>query len=133
MKRRSRALFVGAAMMGAVAFAAPAYAGSYDGSCESTNGGEVCLYHYSNYGGAVYDTLYSKTSYSGSTFYNTVIPVDNGVASVLNKDPDTAVKLFTGTNYTGNVETVAAGGGKANLTYSNQASSHCFTSNAACP
>ena len=131
MNNKKRALFVGAALAGALAFTAPSHAASYNGVCESSGGGEVCLYYGSSFNGGLYDTLYSKDSYTG-TFYGTSTPINDNVSSVVNKDPDTPVKFFSGTGYTGYLETVGAGSSKS-LTYKNAASSHCFTSNAACP
>ncbi|MEV6051517.1 peptidase inhibitor family I36 protein [Streptomyces sp. NPDC052107] len=110
------------------------YAGSYNGSCESSNGGEVCLYYNANYSGAVYDTLYSKPDYTG-TYYGTNTSIDNSVSSSWNRDPDTTVWFFTYSNYTG-FSLGLSGGGKQNwgsLGEDNTWSSHCFASNSTCP
>lgn len=117
-----------------VGMAGTASAGSYNGVCESAGGGEACLYYTYDYAGWVYDTLYSKPSYTG-TYYGTEMPINDSVGSVWNRDPDSSLKLFTGANYTGSVK-VVPGGGKfnaLNTIFNNAFSSHCFTSNTGCP
>ncbi|NEA44270.1 peptidase inhibitor family I36 protein [Streptomyces sp. SID11385] len=142
MKRSIRRLTLIPAVAGIIAIVgSPAYAGSYNGKCESSGGGEVCLYD-SVYGsgndksnngqsiGPIYDTLYSKPSFSGSTYYGTSTAVDNTFESLWNRDPDTAVKVFTNANYTGTMISTAGGGGSGFVT---GWSSVCFVSNASCP
>ncbi|KMS74608.1 hypothetical protein ACM01_13445 [Streptomyces viridochromogenes] len=102
--------------------------------CESSNGGEVCLYDASNTTGRVYDTLYSKPTYSG-TYYGTNVGIDNTVNSTWNRDPDTYVYFWQFANYSG-LGLGQAGGTKENwgdLSEANSWSSHCFSSNSTCP
>ncbi|MFB9485234.1 peptidase inhibitor family I36 protein [Streptomyces filamentosus] len=116
------------------AFAGNAAAGSYNGVCESSNGGEVCLYNTTNFTGAVYDTLYSKSEYTG-TYYGTNTPIDNTVSSTWNRDPDTLVTFYGMPNYTGGA-IGQAGGYKHSwefMGFNNVFSSHCFESNPSCP
>ncbi|MFB8029218.1 peptidase inhibitor family I36 protein [Streptomyces sp. NPDC056465] len=117
-----------------VALASPVEAASYDGVCNSSGGGEICLYRDANASGIVYDTLYSKPSYTG-TYFGTSISIDNSVTSVKNLDPDTTAYLFTNANYTGDYATAWAGATLNDLSSAtdNKVSSHCFWSNAACP
>ncbi|MFF1847783.1 peptidase inhibitor family I36 protein [Streptomyces sp. NPDC058232] len=118
--------------------AGTASAGSYNGSCEST-GGEICLYRYANYTGGLYDTIYSKTNYNGSTYYGTSVLIDNTVSSVHNRDAINSIDVFTGQNYTG--LRVHADEGLSLWDMSvfwdgatdDAISSHCFSSNAYCP
>ncbi|MFF1847782.1 peptidase inhibitor family I36 protein [Streptomyces sp. NPDC058232] len=116
--------------------AGTASAGSYNGSCESSGGGEICLYRYADLGGNLYDTLYSKTNYNGSTYYGTSVLIDNTVSSVHNRDPINAIDVYTGQNYTG-ARTHADGGltlwDMAIFGDDNAISSHCFENNAYCP
>lgn len=133
MRRAMRVLAVAAVVAGALTFSAPANAGSYNGECESSGGGEVCLY-WAGINSSVYDTLYSKSDYNGSTFYRTNEPIDNNIRGVWNRDPDTSVKLFYNAGYSGLLRTIGAGQKVDDLGIArNAASSHCFTSNAACP
>jgi hypothetical protein len=115
---------------------ATASAGSYNGSCETSNGGEICLYRYANFGGGLYDTLYSKTSYPGSTYYGTSVLIDNTISSVKNRDYVNAIDVYTGENYTGS-RTHADPGldlwDMAVFSDDNAISSHCFENNAYCP
>jgi hypothetical protein len=117
-----------------VGMAGTASAGSYNGVCESAGGGEACLYYQYDYTGWVYDTLYSKTSYTG-TYYGTDLTINDTVGAVWNRDPDNTLKLFTGTNYTGSLKAVGAGAkfNTVNTSFANAFSSHCWTSNAGCP
>ncbi|WP_329245381.1 hypothetical protein [Streptomyces canus] len=133
VKHSLRVLAATCATLGTVVIAGPAYAGSYNGVCESSNGGEVCLHKENDINSAVYDTLYSKTSYAGSTFYGTSTPIDNNTGGAENKDPDNSVKLFSGQNYTGISLSVASGHSVGYLKSYYSVSSHCFTSNTACP
>ncbi|MEV5336590.1 peptidase inhibitor family I36 protein [Streptomyces werraensis] len=130
MKKPLKALVGASAIFGVMAISFPAFAGSYNGVCEATNGGEVCLYQYDATSGPIYDTLYSKPSYTGSTFYGTSTLIDNNAASAWNRDPDTQVKFFFGANYTGAM--LYAGGGQK-VGFVKEISSHCFASNVACP
>ncbi|MFI5531701.1 peptidase inhibitor family I36 protein [Kitasatospora sp. NPDC051853] len=127
--------FVSAAAL-TVGMAGAASAASYDGVCDSSGGGEACLYFNYNYTAPLYDTLYSKPSYGTSTFYGSGMNINNNVGSVWNRDPDSSLKLYTGDNYTGSRK-VIAGGGKFNTygdaTFQNTFSSHCFSSNPGCP
>lgn len=141
MRKSLRPLALIPMIAGAIAMGSPAYAGSYNGTCESSNGGEICLYD-SVYGaghdvnnsgqtiGPLYDTLYSKPNFSGSTYYGTSRLVDNTFESAWNRDPDTGVKMFTNQNYTGTQISTPAGHTTGFVT---GWSSVCFTSNAACP
>ncbi|MEV3873594.1 peptidase inhibitor family I36 protein [Streptomyces sp. NPDC049906] len=102
--------------------------------CESSNGGEVCLYDANNQSGRVYDTLYSKPSYTG-TYYGTNVGIDNTVNSTWNRDPDTTVSFYQFANYSG-LGLGQLGGGKTNWSQfgeENSWSSHCFANNPACP
>lgn len=133
MRYPMRVLAGAAVVAGVLAFPAPANAGSYNGECESSGGGEVCLY-WAGINSSVYDTLYSKPDYDGSTFYRTNEPIDNNYRGVWNRDPDSAVKLFYNAGYSGLLRTIGAGQQVDSLgPAANSASSHCFTSNAACP
>lgn len=132
-KMRAASALAAVAFTATVAFAGSASAGSYNGVCESSNGGEVCLYDSNNNTGRVYDTLYSKASYTG-TYYGTNIGINDTVTSTWNRDPDTEVTFYAGANYTG----TAMGnvpGWKVNWEggWSDKWSSHCFANNAACP
>ncbi|MBO0913935.1 peptidase inhibitor family I36 protein [Streptomyces laculatispora] len=122
----------GALLAGA---AGTASAGSYNGSCESA-GGEICLYRNANFGGGLYDTVYSKTNYSGSTYYGTSVLIDNTISSVKNRDYVNAIDVYTGQNYTG-ARTHADPGldlwDMAVFGDDNAVSSHCFENNAYCP
>ncbi|MFE7357717.1 peptidase inhibitor family I36 protein [Streptomyces sp. NPDC057543] len=122
------------AMLGVVALASPAEAASYDGVCNSSSGGEICLYRDANAVGPIYDTLYSKPSYTG-TYYGTSISINDSVTSVKNLDPDTSAYMFTNTNYTGDYATAWSGATLNHLSSltDNKLSSHCFWNNAACP
>ncbi len=111
-----------------------AHAGSYDGTCESSNGGEVCLYNSASYSGGLYDTLFSKPTYTG-TYFGTNTSIDNTVSSSWNRDPDTTVYFFRNANYTG-FSLGQLGGGRQNwdaLSEGSDWSSHCFANNASCP
>ncbi|MGC0331553.1 hypothetical protein RKD23_004543 [Streptomyces sp. SAI-170] len=118
---------------------ATASAGSYNGSCETSNGGEICLYRYANYGGALYDTIYSKTNYDGSTYYGTSVLLNNTVSSVKNRDYVNSIETFTGENYTGLRVHADPGLDLWDMAVfwdgqtDNAMSSHCFSSNAYCP
>ncbi|MFE6462380.1 peptidase inhibitor family I36 protein [Streptomyces cinereoruber] len=111
-----------------------ATAGSYNGVCESSNGGEVCLYDRADHTGPVYDTLYSKPEYTG-TYYGTNTSINNSVSSHWNRDPDTEVWFFTAANYTGGAMGTLPGRKASDefLGFNNSWSSHCFVSNPACP
>ncbi|MFE5485704.1 peptidase inhibitor family I36 protein [Streptomyces sp. NPDC056527] len=130
-KMRSAALAaaaVGALLAGS---AGTASAGSYNGSCESSGGGEICLYRNYEFAGGLYDTLYSKTNYDGSTYYGTQTLIDNTLSSAKNMDMVNNVGFYSGKNYTGTLEYLPAG---LWLRYGDDvASSHCFSSNAYCP
>ncbi|WP_078585544.1 peptidase inhibitor family I36 protein [Streptomyces anulatus] len=132
--RKAQLIATVAAALGVMAFATPAGAASYDGSCQSSNGGEVCLYRDASARGIVYDTLYSKPSYTG-TYYGTSVSINNSVTSVKNLDPDTNVELFTNENYTGNQTTAWSGATLHQLSSltNDKLSSHCFWNNSACP
>lgn len=122
----------GALLAGA---AGTAGAASYNGSCESA-GGEICLYRYANFTGNLYDTIYSKTNYNGSTYYGTSVLIDNTISSVRNRDYVNAIDVYTGQNYTGS-RTHADPGlelwDMAVFGDDNAISSHCFENNAYCP
>ncbi|MFD7442404.1 peptidase inhibitor family I36 protein [Streptomyces sp. NPDC059909] len=123
----------GALVVGATGTAS---AGSYNGSCESSNGGEICLYRYADFGGGIYDTLYSKTSYPGSTYYGTSVLIDNTISSVKNRDYVNAIDVYTGQNYTGARTHADPGLDLENMAVfgdDNAISSHCFENNAYCP
>ncbi|MCT4356586.1 peptidase inhibitor family I36 protein [Streptomyces sp. Je 1-79] len=115
-----------------------ASAGSYNGSCESA-GGEICLYRYADFGGALYDTIYSKTNYNGSTYFGTSVLLDNTVSSVKNRDYVNDIDVYTGQNYTGLRVHADAGLDLEDMSWfwdgatDNAVSSHCFSSNAYCP
>lgn len=116
--------------------AGTASAASYNGVCESSGGGEACLYRYDLLTGALYDTLYSKSDYGTSTYYGTSVEINNSVSSAENMDPDTALKLWQYGGYSGQVLVIPAGSSIGNFVipdFDNRASSHCFVSNAACP
>ncbi|MFD7407502.1 peptidase inhibitor family I36 protein [Streptomyces sp. NPDC059866] len=141
MKKSLRPLALIPMIAGVIAIGSPAYAGSYNGTCESSNGGEICLYdnvtgagHDINNSGQIigplYDTLYSKPDFTGSTYYGTSRLVDNTFESAWNRDPDTAVKMFTNQNYTGSSISTPAGNSSSFIT---GWSSVCFTSNVSCP
>ena len=134
--RKLSVLAFAAAVVGTVALAVPAQATSYNGKCESSGGGEICLYKDANFTGGLYDTLYSKPSYTG-TYYGTNTSINNSVTSVINKDPSHTAFLFDGANYTGESTTIGNGGSYADLGYggimNNRASSHCFINNVNCP
>lgn len=141
MKKSLRPLVIIPMIAGAIAISSPAYAGSYNGTCESSGGGEICLYDsvtgaghdINNSGqtiGPLYDTLYSKPSFSGSTYYGTSGSVDNTFESAWNRDPDTAVKMFANQNYTGSSISISAGHTSSFIT---GWSSVCFTNNVSCP
>ncbi|MBO0913933.1 peptidase inhibitor family I36 protein [Streptomyces laculatispora] len=118
---------VGALLLGG---ASAASAGSYNGSCESA-GGEICLYRNYEFAGGLYDTVYSKTNYDGSTYYGTSTLIDNTLSSAKNMDMVNNVGFYSGKNYTGTLEYLPAG---LWLRYGEDtASSHCFSSNAYCP
>ncbi|MCX4772926.1 peptidase inhibitor family I36 protein [Streptomyces sp. NBC_01260] len=125
----------GALLAGA---AGTASAGSYNGSCESA-GGEICLYRYANFGGSLYDTVYSKTNYSGSTYYGTSVLIDNTISSVKNRDYINSIDVFTGQNYTGLQVHADPGLDLWDMAVfwdgatDDAISSHCFSSNAYCP
>lgn len=132
MRNAFRGLAVGVVALGALAITVPSYAGSYNGVCEKDGGGEACLYN-GNGGttGALYDTLYSKPDYDGSTFYGTSTAIANNIGGLKNLDPDNSLKIFTGRNYTGTVYVAVPNSGAG---FSNRSwESHCFTSNSACP
>ncbi|MFB7928672.1 peptidase inhibitor family I36 protein [Streptomyces sp. NPDC056039] len=114
-------------------FSGTASAGSYNGVCESSGGGEVCLYRLADYRGGLYDTLYSKSTYSGSTYYGTSTDLDNTVSSVKNMDPDTLVYFYQYAGYTGALNAIPPGDHINQVGNDNTASSHCFGSNSACP
>ncbi|MFF1847784.1 peptidase inhibitor family I36 protein [Streptomyces sp. NPDC058232] len=114
-----------------VGSAGTASAGSYNGSCESSGGGEICLYRNSEFVGGLYDTLYSKTDYNGSTYYGTSTLIDNTLSSAKNMDVVNNVGFYSGKNYTGTLEYLPAGLWLRNG--DDIASSHCFSSNAYCP
>ncbi|MFG3142773.1 peptidase inhibitor family I36 protein [Streptomyces sp. NPDC048211] len=123
-----------AAAIGGVALASPAQAASYDGTCNSSGGGEICLYRDANVKGVLYDTLYSKPSYTG-TYFGTSVSINDSVTSAKNMDPDTNAYVFTNPNYTG-VNRVLWTGTIYNDFESdldNKISSHCFANNASCP
>ncbi|MCX4983085.1 peptidase inhibitor family I36 protein [Streptomyces sp. NBC_00572] len=132
-KMRAISAIAAIAFTAITGFAGSATAGSYNGVCESSNGGEVCLYDTNNYTGAVYDTLYSKPQYTG-TYYGTNTPIDDTVTSTWNRDPDTRVWFFADPNYTG-TDGGQEPGYKLNWEggWSNKWSSHCFASNPSCP
>ncbi|WP_328944175.1 peptidase inhibitor family I36 protein [Streptomyces sp. NBC_00250] len=132
--RNLHILGVAAAVLSIGAFAAPAQAASYDGVCNSSGGGEICLYRDANASGPIYDTLYSKPSYTG-TYYGTGISINDSVTSVKNLDPDTNAELYTNGNYTGDHTTAWSNATLNDLESwtDNLVSSHCFWSNAACP
>ncbi|MFD7442402.1 peptidase inhibitor family I36 protein [Streptomyces sp. NPDC059909] len=132
MKNFKKAAAVLAAAGALVAGAAgTANAGSYNSSCESSNGGEICLYRNYEFAGGLYDTLYSKTNYDGSTYYGTSTLIDNTMSSAKNMDTVNNVGFYAGKNYTGTLEYLPAG---LWLRYGDDiASSHCFSSNAYCP
>lgn len=131
--RRAVAVACSAAALFAIT-GGTSHAASYNGTCESSNGGEVCLYRNSDYSGGLYDTLYSKPDYSG-TYYGTNTSIDNSVSSSRNRDPDTTVWFFRYENYTGFSLGLSGGGSQnwAALGEDNTWSSHCFASNSACP
>ncbi|MFE2559777.1 peptidase inhibitor family I36 protein [Streptomyces sp. NPDC059352] len=115
-------------------FTGAAAAGSYNGVCESSNGGEVCLYNTNNFTGAVYDTIYSKPEYTG-TYFGTNTPIDNTVTSTWNRDPDTSITFYGMPGYTGGAIGTLPGI-KASwefMGFNNVFSSHCFASNPSCP
>ncbi|MGW0120070.1 peptidase inhibitor family I36 protein [Streptomyces sp. NPDC003327] len=116
------------------AFVGNATAGSYNGVCESSNGGEVCLYNTNNNTGMVYDTLYSKPDYGTSTYYGTSTRINDTVSSTWNRDPDTNVSFFANAGYTGTSMGNVAGY-KVNWEggWADKWSSHCFENNSACP
>lgn len=132
--RKVRTLVLLSATVAGFAMAAPAQAASYDGTCNSSNGGEICLYRDANAQGIVYDTLYSKPSYTG-TYYGTSISINDSVTSIKNLDPDTTAYAFTNTNYTGDYAAAWSGATLNDLESwtDNKLSSHCFVNNAACP
>ncbi|MQS38824.1 peptidase inhibitor family I36 protein [Streptomyces katsurahamanus] len=131
--RKLRVFACTSVLLGFVAIASPAGAASYDGTCNSSNGGEICLYRDANAVGPIYDTLYSKPTYTG-TYYGTNISIDNSVTSLRNLDPDTNVELYNNPNYTGESTSIWSGSIFGDLQSSdNRASSHCFWNNAACP
>ncbi|MFE5485703.1 peptidase inhibitor family I36 protein [Streptomyces sp. NPDC056527] len=113
-------------------------AASYNGSCESA-GGEICLYRYANYTGGLYDTIYSKTNYNGSTYYGTSVLIDNTVSSVKNRDGVNSIEVWTGQNYTGLRVHADPGLNLWDMAVfwdgqtDDAISSHCFSSNAYCP
>ncbi|WDV49063.1 hypothetical protein PV963_30215 [Streptomyces coeruleorubidus] len=93
------------------------------------------MYRLANYSGGLYDTLYSKTNYSGSTYYGTGTALDNTVSSVKNMDPDTLLHFYQHSGYTGALNAIPPGDhiNQVSLSLDNAASSHCFGSNSACP
>lgn len=131
MRNTFRGIAVGVVALGALAVTVPSYAGSYNGVCETAGGGEICLYSGSGTVGSIYDTLYSKTNYDGSTFYGTSTAIVNNIGGAKNLDPDTSAKLFSGRNYTGTVQLVSPNSGYSFGSRSWE--SHCFTSNSGCP
>lgn len=134
MSARKKALVGLASAALAFGFSGTASAGSYNGVCESSGGGEACLYRLENYSGGLYDTLYSKSSYDGSTYYGTSTAIDNTVSSVKNMDPDTLLYLYQYSGYTGALTGIPPGDYINQLGSSdNTTSSHCFGSNSACP
>ncbi|MFD5229168.1 peptidase inhibitor family I36 protein [Streptomyces qaidamensis] len=114
-------------------FSGTASAGSYNGVCESSGGGEVCIYRLANFSGGLYDTLYSKSTYSGSTYYGTSTAIDNTMSSVKNMDTDTLVYFYQYSGYTGALVGIPPGERIDQVPNDNTASSHCFGSNSACP
>lgn len=129
MRRVALAMSIAGALL--VGSGGVASAGSYNGSCESSGGGEICLYRNYEFAGGIYDTLYSKTNYDGSTYYGTSTLIDNTMSSAKNMDMVNNVGFYSGKNYTGTAEYLPAG---LWLRYGGDiASSHCFTSNAYCP
>ncbi|WP_329119857.1 peptidase inhibitor family I36 protein [Streptomyces sp. NBC_01353] len=136
MKNVKKAALALAAAGALIAGAAgTANAASYNGSCESA-GGEICLYRLADFTGGLYDTIYSKTNYNGSTYYGTSTLIDNTVSSVRNRDSVNAIDVYTGQNYTG-TRTHADPGltlwDMAVWDDDNEISSHCFENNAYCP
>ncbi|WP_368857953.1 peptidase inhibitor family I36 protein [Streptomyces sp. 43Y-GA-1] len=131
--RKALGILLAAATLAAFPLSQNAVAASYNGVCESSNGGEICLYDARDTTGRVYDTLYSKASYTG-TYYGTDISIDNSINSTWNRDPDTIVWFFKGANYTG-LSMGNSPGWKANWSGAegNAWSSHCFANNSACP
>ncbi|MFE6624315.1 peptidase inhibitor family I36 protein [Streptomyces sp. NPDC057740] len=133
MSARKKALVGLASAALVLGFSGTASAGSYNGVCESSNGGEVCLYRLANYSGGLYDTLYSKPDYNGSTYYGTSTLIDNTMSSVKNMDTDTLVYFYQYAGYTGNLTGLPPGEQINQMPNDNTASSHCFGSNSACP
>ncbi|MCX4979635.1 peptidase inhibitor family I36 protein [Streptomyces sp. NBC_00572] len=135
--RKLHILGIASAVLGIAAFAAPAHAASYDGVCNSSSGGEICLYRDKDAQGPIYDTLYSKPSYTG-TYYGTGISINDSVTSIKNLDPDTDAMVFTNANYTGDDSMIWSGATFHDMGYGspwmdNSISSHCFINNSACP
>ncbi|MFD8716552.1 peptidase inhibitor family I36 protein [Streptomyces sp. NPDC059629] len=134
MSVRKKALVGLASAALVLGFSGTASAGSYNGVCESSGGGEVCLYRLANYSGGLYDTLYSKPDYNGSTYYGTSTLIDNTMSSVKNMDPDTLVYFYQYSGYTGALLGIPPGEQINDVgSYDNVASSHCFGSNSSCP
>ncbi|MFC8669427.1 MULTISPECIES: peptidase inhibitor family I36 protein [Streptomyces] len=131
---RARGLLAASAMSVAAVFAAitPAQAASYDGSC---NVDEACLYRNLDYAGGVYDTLNSKKTYSGMTYYGTSTATDNSVSSAKNRDPDSNLWFYSGTNWTGDSWGLPAGSNtNFSSSFENTPSSHCWSgATAGCP
>jgi hypothetical protein len=72
-----------AAVAATVGFVLPANATSFNGACE---GGEVCLWYNSNYGGPVFDDYNDLGNYSGWYFVNSSYGLNDNSASSANYD-----------------------------------------------
>lgn len=115
------ALLTATSLFGSVA---SAQAASYDGSCDYD---EACLYRNLDHSGGLYDTLLSKTSYTG-TYYGTSTAIDNTVSSARNKDPNSNLWLYQYNNWAGDRWGLPAGAStNFSGSFDNMPSSHCWS------
>jgi hypothetical protein len=110
-----------------VAPSAPASAADYNGQCES---GEVCLWYYTGYNGAMADFYNNVSNYNNWHFYNSIFWLANNTESVKNRARYSCVELYDNANYSGALRLLFSHGESGNLDNArNKTESHRFLGN----